>query len=110
MVTKEEINKYLTEAMGECWHECGEVLGDSLHIPMTIKCIKCGTLMILENSCEQVLNNDFFTWEGFGKLKEFMVSYHPLWMVEQMTLFLTDPERFATEVYEFLIEENDNDM
>lgn len=44
-MNKELINKFLTEKMGECWHEW-------------------------EPKRDNVRNYDFFTWEGFGKLWE----------------------------------------
>lgn len=50
----QEINKYLTEAMGECWHEWGEV---------GCKCLKC-------KSIQYVNTNDFYTNEGYGKLRD----------------------------------------
>ena len=98
----EEINKYLTEAIGECWHEfefidfeyiCG--CGLSSHTPV-------------------VKHNDFFTWEGFGKL--FSWAKGQRWWIDfiltrqQSGVYnfcerLT-PEVFARSIYAFLNKES----
>ena len=50
MNDRDKINKSLTEAMGECWHN------RPCEHPQHTNCYR---------------NNDFSTWEGFGKLREF---------------------------------------
>lgn len=97
-----ERDKFLTESMGECWHEwkrsCGCCPG---------YCKKCSADESL------VENNDFSEWEDFGKLF--------LWAKQQDwwdTLFwqrdskeilhtydvenLIHPDHFADAVYAFL--------
>lgn len=98
-----ERDKFLTEAMGGCCHEW---IDYSFSSPM-FRCNKCGT---------QVVNipnvNDFSTWEGFGKLWEWIqkmnlngvmsfrcsdmdVQYH------YASRFI-NPDIFADVVYEYL--------
>ena len=50
-----ERDKFLTECMGECWHMYNSRKG-------LVNCIHCQK--------EMPLNNDFSTWDGFGKLWE----------------------------------------
>ena len=124
MTTQEEINKYLTEAMDECWHEYditspertenwdGFATNYSGHWN---DCTKCG-----ENHIEIVRDNNFFTWDGFGKLWEwsitqawwyqFLGTWHcPDLYPENSTIkeryvgaYLINPEQLAAAVYEFL--------
>ncbi len=63
-MSNEKINKYLTETMGECWHD------RMFAGPPAYKCNKCGAN---EPSTAEI--RDFFTWEGYGKLKEFHDSW-----------------------------------
>lgn len=59
-----ERNKFLTEAMGECWHDMVyNQFGD--RYSKLYRCTKCSHQ---DNSI--TLDNDFSTWEGFGKLWE----------------------------------------
>ena len=90
-----ERDKFLTEAMGECWHE---VLGGQWN------CYKCRN--------ENTLNYDFSTWEGFGKLLEkardnqgvgIIVAQNILAKVIEKSMN-NIPDRFANAVYEFLKE------
>jgi hypothetical protein len=95
-----ERDKYLTEAMGECWHEANDLN----------TCVKCNYPW-----CAWL---DYSTWEGFGKLKDFMCnlpdserffdSY-----IDELTQRADDvtetfrrlqPDHFADVVYEFLKE------
>ena len=110
-----ERDKYLTEAQGECWHEFGRVSKDSVGI-----CRKCNILEWHPDSSipQAGEENDFSTWDGFGKLKEFM-EVQPYWdkfvnwvlityfigndVVTKMTL-LFSKERFADICYKFLRE------
>ena len=57
-------DKFLTEAMGECWHDYVKTCGCC---PAT--CAKCGAD---EGYTE---NNDFSTWHDFGKLLNSPKSY-----------------------------------
>jgi len=103
-MTKEGRDKFLTEQRGECWHEWSD--------PYSNVCDKCNNITMDRE------NDDFSTWEGFGKLKEFM-EVHPYWdkfvnwvlityfigndVVTKMTL-LFSKERFADICYKFLRE------
>lgn len=116
MLTKEEttqhitnkINKALTLVIGECWHE--GYMFDVNHIEVCNNCDK-----------SYVRNNNFFTWEGFGKLWEWGQTQD--WWEEfksncngdRMECFMEEvepydweeifiePECFATTLYEFLL-------
>ena len=96
-----ERDKYLTEAMGECWH-----------LFNLCTCVKCrmplGFPFITSN-------NDFSTWEGFGKLFEFCQKQE--WWESfifsnwRTTLSLHEyigewinPDRFSDAIYDFLQE------
>ena len=101
-------DKFLTEAMGECWHE--QHIKNDKHI----WCI-CGEEFtrgcdLREHIAWRVEN--FSTWEGFGKLWEwapkqewwqdwFGNNYIRIW-------YFIDPDRFADAVYEFLKEAGDD--
>ena len=128
MTTQEEINKYLTEAIDECWHE--QLIENNV-----LKC-RCGRgyatgntefLVSVVKSTSHVecmcANIDFFTWDGFGKLWEWSITQAwwyqflgdwncPDIYSENSTIkeryvdaYLINPEQFATAVYEFLKEE-----
>ena len=93
----EEINKYLTEAMGECWH-------DFKLVDFEYKCC-CG----LDSVHPMVTNNDFFTWVGFGKL--FTWSKEQRWWIDFVLerspgiinfCNILTPEVFARHIYTFL--------
>ena len=56
-----ERDKFLTERMGECWHE-------GIHPLYKSECRKCGWLYT-QNT--QTIHTNFSTWEGFGKLLPF---------------------------------------
>ena len=73
-VSKEERNKFLTEAVGECWHD------QALKLANATKCSKCKKSWFLG---DENINNDFFTWPGFGKLREF----YDAWTDEKRELF-----------------------
>ena len=102
-MTKEERDRFLTEQIGECWVEW-------------------------EPKRDNIRNNDFSTWEDFGKLKEFMEK-QPYWFKFLDSILHTDypnfrigkvasnisgiwyyidiyePDPFADAAYEFLIGE-----
>lgn len=108
-----ERDKYLTEAMGECWHETMLVAdeeggGAPFHI-----CRKCKIGMYSK------ANNNFSTWEGFGKLWEwtqkqewwrnFLLTskgkihdLNPLAFATGTSII--DLDRFADAVYSYLKE------
>jgi len=91
--TKEEINKYLTQKKGQCWHE---------YYPYqqgfgSMQCIKCRSFKAPE---------DFFTWDGMGNLitwakrQEFwrpFVSYNHKKLEKVL-----GPEEFTPLLYNFL--------
>ena len=65
----DDINKFLTETIGECWHEHQiNHLGSSKY-----EC-SCGgnwdSYALEEPDHHTEIPIDFFTWEGFGKLWE----------------------------------------
>jgi hypothetical protein len=62
----EELNKQLTEAMGECWHNWKMIDGIEMAPFRGRKCQKCGLQLVNPPN-----NLDFLTWEGFGKLREY---------------------------------------
>ena len=49
--------KRLVEAVGGCWHETGKITGDSLHIPLQGRCLKCGILLFTEGKPENDITN-----------------------------------------------------
>ncbi len=107
----EEINKYLTEAMGECWHEWIGTDGDATWH----RCIKCYLEKHFYEHESPPPPVDFFTWEGFGKLWEwaskrewwtaFCVSKYMMCNPFQVRLNkLIHPTNFANVIYKFLQE------
>lgn len=100
-----ERDKFLTEAIGECWHEWKEVCraGNCWGYH---ECQECGKLLGQYKPVEQ---NNFSTWQGLGKLWEWATQQ------EWWYLFLytygdgnniyyryINPTKFADAVYEFL--------
>lgn len=102
----EEINKFLTKAIGECWHD-----GNASH-----PCTRCGLTMSMSTGYHNIT---FLTWEGFGKLWEW--ANRQVWFgefhywytgkhtldLEELSAFtgqLINPERFAKAVVKFLQE------
>lgn len=45
---------------------------------------------------------NFSTWDGFGKLVTYMNNKYQSWMMNNITLAILDPEIFATQVYNYL--------
>lgn len=78
-MSKEAISQYLTEAMGECWHEWYDVSSWEIKYP----CVKCGERWFVRPLEEQGAPN-FFTNEGYGKLRDFYDG----WDDEKRTKFL----------------------
>ena len=93
-----ERDKFLTEAMGECWHEDVNAFGI---------CGKC--------QAHNYITYNFSTWEGFGKLWEFVKTQK--WWYEKMqdkdfvafVPHLVNPDKFANKVYEY-IKGNNNEI
>lgn len=114
-MNNQERDKFLTEAMGETWHEWVLPEEHCKHIPgIRYKC-KCGGFHPTLKR-----NNDFSTWAGFGKLWEwsrlqewwdmfgakevYTLESHPE-AIDYDHLFpdqLIHPDRFASAVYEYL--------
>jgi hypothetical protein len=104
-----ERDKFLTEYLGECWHEIYRPL--DLSKPL---CKKCGTQLYLDLRD----NNNFSTWEGFGKLWEWCQKQE-WWIPRDIWAGYTaykdhgrykigdafiHPDRFADVIYRFLKE------
>lgn len=109
-------DKFLTEAMGECWHEF-DVNSPARHENwdgFAIQysghwndCTKCG-----EDHIEEVANNSGFdTWAGFGKLWEWSKTQE--WWADFMSRdvdavdfyeSLIEPDHYADAIYELLSE------
>lgn len=105
-------DRFLTEAMGECWHEM-EVTGKvRLNGFQVERCKHCGKK---DDFLGDYTPNDFSTWEGFGKLWEW-TQKQEWWIVfcqfesnlsidtSCIIKRLIHPDRFADAVYEFLRE------
>lgn len=96
-----ERDKFLTEAMGECWHDMiYNELGD--RYSKLYMCMKCTHQ---DNSI--TLDNDFSTWEGFGLLWEW--SQKQEWKANfsyrvGFREYLVNPDRFADAMYAYLKE------
>ena len=98
-------DKFLTEAMGECWHE-------NIFSPGGGYCGKCQES---HSKMRPLPNNNFSTWEGFGKLWEW-AQEQEWWGNLDFYIFhfneyypdiedfqeLIHPDRFADAVYKFL--------
>lgn len=109
----EERDKYLTEAMGECWHEF--TLDDPHLKPVegSYGICNCGyRINYLHFHAHTKYNPKFSTWDGFGKLYEWSVEqdwwYEFLfeWSGEIISFSipykLVYPNPFANVIYEFL--------
>lgn len=99
-----ERDKFLTEAMGECWHEGANNYGE-------IVCQRCHRLVMEEDRL------DFSNWAGFGKLWEwaqkqewFREFYYEFFAyppnadctVSRWVASRIEPNCFANELYGFL--------
>ena len=97
-MSSEEINKYLTEAMGECWHENTDI--QSAH---TI-CRDCpiGYLTHYWIDYRNKHRNNFFTWEGFGKLWEWATKQE-WWVgfIRKATYLDNTQEEIDADVFHF---------
>ena len=94
-------DKFLTEAMGECWHELS-------CRPSNNYCLKCEK----SNYVDGCVNNNFSTWQSFGKLWEWAKGQewlddflrskpHRAWLIP---IAWVHPDNFANALYEFLKE------
>jgi hypothetical protein len=104
-----ERDKFLTEAMGECWHEWHyRVYGYYQAI-----CRKCG------REVKEAFDNDFSTWTGFGKLWEWAQKqewWRKFWYHTSMPMLdgsniaiprdqqIIHPDNFANALYSSLRE------
>lgn len=108
LTMNKERDKFLTEAMGECWHnDFPECQNDSY-----TKCKKCGVYG--PYPIESFV--DYSTWEGFGKLIDWCKSEDDwfcdflemqggsIFMINVMHI---EPDYFANSVYEYLKENKD---
>jgi len=97
-----ERDKFLTEAMGKCWHE-------GQHPIYCTPCAKCGEI----SSTFRPLHFDFSTWAGFGLAWEWVQSQN--WRGSFMRYYwnatkwnhvfdLINPDRFSDALYAFLKE------
>jgi len=105
---KEERDKFLTEAMGGCWHVWKQIYsGGGSH------CVHCERYWpLFPDEPQQRIIQDcrISTWEGFGKLWEWAqkqewwsVFYYLVTYGEDANLqHIIHPDRFAEAVYEFL--------
>jgi len=102
-----ERDKFLAEAMGECWHESN--WGQT-------NCKHCGRTNDPRYFDFNAQNSSFSTWEGFGKLWEW-AQKQEWWTyigfignyTEQNTSVeflhkdcIINPDRFADAVYDYL--------
>lgn len=109
------INKFLAEAMGGCYHEWYH--SDTSTCSM---CLHCGILADVRSGWEKLKPTDFFTWTGFGELWEWagkqewfngligssmvVMQIHDEFVV---SLDAINPTNFANAVYGFLAKERD---
>ena len=105
-MSNETRDKFLTEAMRECWHR---------YMGYGSICLICS-----DYRPSQGQNNNFSSWRGFGKLWEFaqqqewwddFCDYHFLTLHEEneemityLDLTILQPDKFADAVYTFLKE------
>lgn len=112
-------DKYLTEAMGLCWHEYNEDKWG---------CFKCGVNAYMikghwlgtpkGHSIFKPINPDFSTWQGFGTLWEFAIkqewwfqfkvrnNHIPNHKLYGFNLDLINPDKFADALFSFLKEKD----
>lgn len=112
---KTERDKFLTEAMGGCWHELvdpgtGLIFGPNYRAP------ECSCGKTLSRMTPLHNNPDFSTWQGFGKLwtwaKEqgwwegflFDLGSINIRTRDQLVIHpdYINPDHFADAIYDFL--------
>lgn len=103
-------DKFLTEAMGECWHE-------GVHPLLKSTCTKCGAEF---TQTIQIIHRNFSTWRDFGYLWDW-ANNQEWWQYEfyenekhsfktntcndtiwSFDITLINPDKFADAVYEYL--------
>lgn len=118
-----ERDKFLTEYIGECWHE-RVCIGSGLMFS-TYACASCGAswgdtfTKDIKHSYPKLINNNFSTWDNFGKLwnwvydkkvlnicsgKEDFPMIHIIMRNCEFghDLSLINPDKFADALYEYL--------
>jgi hypothetical protein len=100
-----ERDKFLTEAMGECWHEWVETNDEWGEL----YCSKCNTMM---SDCLKFVDtfHKYSEWDGFGKLitwvrqQEWYERFHveTNGSIESWRNYLIDPDELACAVYVYL--------
>ena len=112
-----ERDKFLTEAMGECWHDVMDATLDGYPV---LQCSKCKVYVGDMSEVEYINRTNFSSWEGFGKLWEW--SQKQEWWgyfvhkqyckkgkqltVDELLQNLINPDRFADAIYAYLKEKN----
>lgn len=92
-------DKFLAEAMGECWHK--ETISREPYPFDVEECVTCGAIGT------ELKRMQFSTWEGFGKLWEW-AQRQPWWEEfywqnsAEWRCKIVHPDRFAEAIYEFL--------
>lgn len=111
--------KLLTEVMGECYHTFKSFGANGRNNIFT--CQKCNTTRYVEFGKEPQQDNNFKSWEGFGKLinwcknqewfVEFLMNHYDKddfrKDVKVIPVDLCDPDKFKMAVYRFLKERKD---
>lgn len=112
----EEVCKYLTEAMGNCWHTwSGDRKPFSVKVSGTTrrldhhKCTKCGVSIFYSGMSAHATNSTFTTWSDFGRL--FTWAKEQRWWIDFILdqkpgvisfCELLTPEELPNRVYKFL--------
>ena len=110
----EELNKFLTEWMGDCYHEFKNCManqgGDGFICDICEESFKGTSVALIEIQTR----NDFLTWEGFGLLWGWANEqdwWDDFWIDngkcdDKFEMFinetLIDPEEFAKAVVQYL--------
>ena len=102
----EELNKFLTEEMGDCYHEFKDCMinegGDGFICDTCGESIKGTSIPLIKAQTR----NDFLTWEGFGLLWEWASTEQ--WCcrfldsLEGPLSHYIEPENFAKAVAHYL--------
>jgi len=96
---KEERDRFLTEAQGECWHEWND--------KRICKCLKCKALWgevaseMAGIHCYESLTPEFSEWDGFGVLWGWAKKQE--WWGDEFQKCSSDMENPITYIYENLI-------
>lgn len=108
----EERDKFLTEQMGECWHEAICYYEEQWPYSLTYEC-SCGYRW--DQKDRDKVNFNFSSWEGFGKLWEWAQTkywfkeipfnfddnrYHDCYMLFPVEFI--NPNEFANAIYSYL--------